>query len=220
MAGNPVPRSPNRLGGYLTRKQEYIFNLLYDTMHDKNLSRQDFKELQKRMSDLRNLRPASEENRKLQTRIGSIWSGLMKSSRHYRKNPLQQHLNVPEWLAYWSDFVKSARSVRGWPEVSEDGLTDYQWHNEFIDLIFDNMDYKGDESLDKEEYSRFMKAFGLSTDRCEETFLSIVNNTKNGQKIDRQKFKDLWFEFLTNEKEDGVGNFLFGNPLLELVDET
>ncbi|KAK6186110.1 hypothetical protein SNE40_008210 [Patella caerulea] len=188
-------------------------------MHDKNLSRQDFKELQKRLSSLKNLRATSEENRKIQTRVGSIWSGLMKSSRHYRSNPLQLHLSVPEWLSYWSDFVKSARSCKGWPAMSDDGQTDYTWHTEFIDLIFDVADTKGDEYIDKEEYTLFLTVFGLSAVNCEKSFTYITRQQTNGHKLDKNRFKDLWFEFITSEDEDSPGSFLFGNPLMTLDDQ-
>lgn len=53
-------------------------------------------------------------------------------------------MNVSEWLNYWTDFREAAKAGNDWPTCSLAGNVDYQWHSEFVDLIFDVMDGNGE----------------------------------------------------------------------------
>lgn len=196
------------LSPFLKGKYEHIFHLLYDIQHDKKLSRQDFTKLQKKLMEMS--KKDAEKIRLIQTRIGTVWTGIMKGSRFYRKNDLQMHVNVSEWLNYWTDFREAAKAGNDWPTCSLAGNVDYQWHSEFVDLIFDVMDGNGDGVIDEDEYVGFMKSFAYTDDDPANNFTNICQ--RNGDKIDRTHFKNMWYQYLMDEKaEDSPGNYLFGN---------
>ncbi|XP_071098116.1 calexcitin-2-like [Haliotis cracherodii] len=211
MAMNGTVRTGNSLTEFQSRKQEYIFDTLYDITHDRNLSRQDFTKLQKLVTGIKGLSGRCEQSRALQTRMASIWSGLMKSSKHYRKNPLQLHLSLPEWLSYWSDFVKAASKSRDWPASSIDDHAVYDWHVEFVDFVFDVMDINSDSVIDKEEYISSLTQFSVPADNCHQSY-NKLSQALNGEQLSRDHFRQFWFRFLVSDDPAEVGNFLFGDP--------
>eukprot|EP00106_Octopus_bimaculoides_P003193 XP_014770635.1 PREDICTED: uncharacterized protein LOC106869418 [Octopus bimaculoides] len=165
----------------------------------------------KKLVEMGNVEDGSEKCRLMQSRIDATWTGLMKGSRIYRKNSLQKHVSVPMWIDYWADFYEAAKAKGDWPSSSLSGNVDYQWHSEFVSLIFDAMDLNGDGVIDKDEYSAFMKAFAYNGEGDPVKNFTILCQ-KNGDKLDRSYFADLWYQYLMSDTlEDSPGNYLFGS---------
>ncbi|XP_041355242.1 uncharacterized protein LOC121372868 [Gigantopelta aegis] len=213
MAGNGLPDTDHSLTDLQARKQEYIFDLLFDISHDRNLSRQDFNKLQKLMLAVKGLTGRCQQSRSIQNRLAGIWSGLIKSSKNYRKNPLQLHLSVFEWLVYWSDVTKAAKTCGDWPTSSVSGEADYQWHHEFIDLMFEIFDTNNDNHIDEEEYCKCLIHFGVPETSCRKAFNTLSLETSK-QGINHQQFKDFWLEFILSDNVSDTGNYLFGDPFV------
>ncbi|GAB1599391.1 uncharacterized protein LOC115215832 [Argonauta hians] len=208
---NGIIKEP--LPSFMKNKFEHIFHLLYDLQHDKNLSRQDFMKLKKKLVEMGNIDDGSEKCRIIQSRIDATWTGLMKGSRIYRTKSLQKHVSVPMWVEYWTDFYEAAKAKGDWPESSLAGNVDYQWHSEFVNLIFDAMDFNGDGVIDRDEYTTFMKAFAYKEQGDTDKSFTVLCQ-KNGDKLDKNYFTKLWYQYLTSENlDDTPGNYLFGSSL-------
>ncbi|XP_064596485.1 calexcitin-2-like [Liolophura sinensis] len=207
--------SSGSLHPYLALKYEHMFYLIYDTMKDGNLSRQDFSKLLTRLAEVKGLEPKTKEYRELQERVNGVWAGLMKGSRFYRHNPSQLHLNITEWLEYWKDFARAAKQCEGWPDTSIDGHVEYLWQRDFVDLVFDIMDKDGDNVVSRDDYVRLMAGLGLEKEASSEAYDVITRAKNNSQRLKREEFSDLWLAYLTNENpKSHPGNCIMG--ILEL----
>lgn len=200
------PKSPGvaKLTDFQKMKIDYMFDTLYGRTLTDSLSREDFWSLLKTAVKIRDWSPVHPGFRDLQSRIASIWAGLIKGTFVYKPpggNALVMEITREEWLHYWGDFVEAAMLCNdSWPETSKDGRIDYQCQKDFRDFMFSVLDVNGDGAIDKEEFCQCLSAFGVYDSDSEDSFDRIIELLPRNQSGSGRK----WEKYIVKPQDDTV----------------
>lgn len=151
----------------------------------------DIKLIARRLAEARNFGIGSEEHMAIQSGLDLIWD----NARMYGLSQNPSQVSLADWLFHETVILASDEMREGYmKKITRD--------------VFDLVDADGNGTIEIEEYTQLMKAFGVE-DGIPEWAFKKLDLDGNGV-IDKEEFVILVEQFHLSEDRNAPGNYLFG----------
>jgi len=173
------------------KKFMYLFNVFFDRNKSGAIDKKDFDIAAEKICSVRGWKVGDPQYEKTKQVLANVWVGLKEKADADNDG----QVTCEEWCKMWEDYCRDPNSV-------------LDWQNQFRDFMFDLEDTSGDGTIDEEEFTMICASYNIAPEESKDAFSKF---TANGTvEINREKFGDLWVEYLTSEEPNAPGNFIFG----------
>ncbi|XP_014681302.1 PREDICTED: sarcoplasmic calcium-binding proteins II, V, VI, and VII-like [Priapulus caudatus] len=171
---------------FRVKKLQKMFHTFFDVNNDGVLEQADFEQTAERFRSVSGWAAGSPEATKTRKVILGLWERL----RSKADSDGDGKVTFQEYLA------------------ASDAGTTTAFRQDYRDFFFKVIDDTGDGIIDKDEYLRVFKKFGIDAAALGDAFDSF---TKNGTvPVNAEYFAQLWKEYFTSNDLNAPGNRFFG----------
>ncbi|MFT6868556.1 MAG: Ca2+-binding EF-hand superfamily protein [Cyclobacteriaceae bacterium] len=175
------------------QKQIHFFNLI-DVDHNGFMEPEDWVQIGKRLSKVRNIATGTEDYKRIQEAMEMVWTDLSQYVDGLHPN----RANLEEWLKFTDAKVINC---------------DDAWYNSYVNKmvkgVFALMDEDLSGTIEFTEYYQFMSCLGLSEAKARIAF--DIMDLNNDATIDESELIKSVQEFLRSDDTKSPGNSLFGS---------
>lgn len=163
----------------------------YDADGDGVIQLRDFQQLLDQFAAFRDWKPGSPQYQQLQDRLHSRW----KHMQTFADEDDDGRVTLTEWLAYIEAVLHDPDAF----EVELAGVAG---------AVFGVFDVDGDGAISSEELRALYRGLGLGLGNAEAMWQRL--DMEPGERMTKERFLDLFEDFLTSPDAEAPGNWLFG----------
>lgn len=192
----------------LRHKHLYTFLNFWDENKDGILSWEDFVLLAERFAKI-------QRRGKLEKEVVDRWKAIFEKwwneLTSYADTNKDKVVEFDEWLEFFKTLGKNTKTFDQLPEFLK----------VYLQLFFVCSDANKDALFCVKDYKKYLTGQQMDTSKAEEHFSCMLNeeDVANGNAMSSDRFKQLVYDFWTNNDEAGKGKYICGPFDLTPIEE-
>ncbi|CAG0900051.1 unnamed protein product [Darwinula stevensoni] len=184
---------------FFREKHRFLYHYFYDLNRDGVLTKEDFEAMAREYAVVQRRGKFEEDVVDRWKAVTAKWWLELYQNADRNKD---EKVDFEEWLNYFKSMRTSLKNAEDLPDFLKG----------FLQLHFVFLDHNKDGLICTKDYKHYLQTRQMDPNRAEEAFQSLISerDAETGNKLSRERFNELFLDFLSSLDPRSPGKFICG----------